>query len=310
MLSRLIPVILTLQLAFAAGANYTYDAGGRLIKAVYGNGTTITYTYDNAGNLLTRSVQISNAMSISSVTTAFGTANIAQNTWIVVKGTNLVPANTPAAGVIWSTAPSFNSGLMPAQLGTMSVTVDGKPGFIYFFCSAVTSTICTQDQINVLTPLDSKLGPVQVVVTNNGVSSPAFTANMTAISPAFLLFDTAGDIVATHLNSSLLGPVGLYSTSTPAKPGEQIVLYAVGFGLPSDSTLINGSSSQSGSLAPLPVCQIGGSPAPVIFAGLVEPGLYQFNVTVPSTAANGENSVACTYNGSATPAGDVISVQQ
>ncbi len=311
LLGRFILAILTLQFACAAGVNYTYDAGGRLAKAVYGNGSTITYTYDNAGNLLARSVATSNAMTINSVTTAFGPATIAQNTWIVVKGVNLVPANTPADGVIWSTAPSFASGLMPTQLGSVSVTVNGKTGFIYFYCSAVTSTICTEDQINVLTPLDSKLGPVQVVVTNNGVSSPPFTANMTAISPAFLLFDTAGHIVATHLNGSLLGPIGLYSTSTPAKPGEQIVLYAIGFGVPPNSTLVNGSSSQSGGLTPLPVCQIGGAPLPVVFAGLVvEPGLYQFNVTVPLTAPNGDLPVSCTYNGSTTPAGDLITVQQ
>jgi uncharacterized protein (TIGR03437 family) len=311
MLTRFILAILAVQFACAGGVNYSYDAGGRLIKAVYANGSTITYTYDGSGNLLSRSMQTSSTMTISSVTTAFGPSTIAQNTWIVVKGTNLVPANTPAAGVIWSTAPSFVTGQMPTQLGTVSVTVNGKPGFLYFYCSAVTSTVCNQDQINVLTPLDSTLGPVQVIVTNNGASSPAFTADMTAISPAFLLFSTAGYVVATHLNNSLLGPTSLYpGSSTPAQPGEEIVLYAIGFGLPSNSTLTNGSSTQSGTLSPLPVCQIGGTQVPVLFAGLVGPGLYQFNVTVPSTAANGDNPVGCTYNGSATPAGDLVTVQQ
>ncbi len=47
---------------FAAGraraetVNYTYDAAGRLVTAVYSSGVTIQYTYDKAGNLLQRSV--------------------------------------------------------------------------------------------------------------------------------------------------------------------------------------------------------------------------------------------------------------
>ena len=41
---------------------------------------------------------------------------------------------------------------------------------------------------------------------------------------------------------------------------------------------------QSGALAPLPTIQIGGMPATVQFAGLVSPGLYQFNVVVPDGA--------------------------
>ena len=36
------------------GSNYSYDAAGRLTKVDYGGGKTLTYTYDNAGNLLSR----------------------------------------------------------------------------------------------------------------------------------------------------------------------------------------------------------------------------------------------------------------
>lgn len=43
---------------FAAAAfgatNYSYDTAGRLTKVDYGGGKTLTYTYDNAGNLLNR----------------------------------------------------------------------------------------------------------------------------------------------------------------------------------------------------------------------------------------------------------------
>ena len=40
--------------AIALDVKYTYDAAGRLALVDYGNGATIGYTYDNAGNLLSR----------------------------------------------------------------------------------------------------------------------------------------------------------------------------------------------------------------------------------------------------------------
>lgn len=272
------------------------------------NGETFTLT--GSGSITQPKTGTS---TISSVTTANGGTVVAQNTFIIIKGTNLVPANTPATGVIWSTAPSFLSGLMPTQLGGISVTVDDKPAFVYFYCSAATDPACSQDQLNILTPLDNTTGLVPVVVTNvttsGTISTPPFFANMQAIAPSFLLFDIAGHIAATHANGNLLGPTTLYpGSSTPAAPGETIVLYAVGFGLPV-TALVNGSAIQTGSLPVLPVCQVGGTAAALGFAGLITPGLYQFNLTIPATAANGENSVGCAYNGAATPAGNLITVQ-
>ncbi len=248
--------------------------------------------------------------SVSSVTTANGGTDIAQNTWIVIKGNNLVPASAPAAGVDWSNAPDFASGMLPVKIANVSVSVNGKPAFIYFYCSAVTSTVCTSDQINVLSPLDSTTGQIQIVVNNQGVSSGPFTANMNAISPAFLLFSPAGYVVATHVDGSLLGPLSLYpGLSTPAKPGESVVVYGVGFGLPAN-LLTNGSSSQSGALPTLPQCQVGGSTAAVAFAGLISPGLYQFNLTIPLGSPNGDLPIVCAYNGASTPSNDVITVHQ
>ncbi|MDQ6704751.1 MAG: RHS repeat protein [Acidobacteriota bacterium] len=46
---------LVLAAAVASGAvNYSYDGAGRLAKVDYGNGKSIAYTYDKAGNLLSR----------------------------------------------------------------------------------------------------------------------------------------------------------------------------------------------------------------------------------------------------------------
>jgi uncharacterized protein (TIGR03437 family) len=126
------------------------------------------------------------------------------------------------------------------------------------------------------------------------------------------VFDTTGHSVAEHTNFSLLGPAGLFPTgptTTPAHPLEVVIVYAIGFGLPTTS-LVSGSSAQSGALPALPVCQMNGAPAPVTAAVLVSPGLYALFVTVPAGASTGDNVVSCSYQNSTTPAGNLITVQR
>jgi uncharacterized protein (TIGR03437 family) len=251
---------------------------------------------------------------ITSIDTAGGFPTIAQNGFIEIKGSNLSPSavSSPdcAPGYCWQ-ASDFVNNQMPTALHGVSVTVNGKPAFVYFI---------SPTQINALTPLDSTTGSVQVVVNNNSVSSTPFATTEIAVAPSFLLFNAQGYIAATHLNNTgcaasglvycYVGPTTLYpGASTPAAPGETIVAYAVGFGLPT-TTLTSGSATQSGLLPTSPSCKIGGNPATVGFAGLISPGLYQFNMTIPSTAANGDNTITCTYGGSSTPSSDLITVQR
>ncbi len=246
---------------------------------------------------------------ITSVNVAGGGTDIAQNTWIEIKGTGIVPKTTPATGVIWNDAPEFTTGHLPTQLNGVSVTVNGIPAYVYFYCSGtVVGSICSADQINVLTPLDPAEGTVNIVVNNGGVASAPFALNKKALTPAFLLFRSPY-VVATHADNRLLGPADLYpGLSTPAHPGEAVVLYAVGFG-PTSPAITGGSSSQSGVLDPLPVCTVGDNPATVAFAGLISPGLYQINLTIPLGTPAKDNSIRCTAKGAQTPTGDMISVQ-
>lgn len=313
MKTRIVLTLIAAQLTFAA-VNYSYDAAGRLTKIDYGTTGSINYTYDKAGNLLSRNVITSSSGTggvITSINTAGSpaSAGIMQNAWIEIKGNNLVPANTPAAGVIWSTAPEFAQNKMPTQIGTVSVTINGKAAYVYYYCSAATSP-CASDQVNVLAPLDSTTGDVQIVVTNGSSPSSPATASMKASVPSFFLF-SAPYVVATHANNGLLGPATLYpGLSTPAAKNEPVVLYGTGFGLPSTPPTL-GSSSQGGSLPTLPVCKIGIDIAPVAFAGLIAPGLIQVNLTTPNTASTTpDRAITCTYNNATTPAADVITVQQ
>jgi trimeric autotransporter adhesin len=254
-----------------------------------------------------------NTPAISVVTTAFtpNSSGIAQNTWTIIQGANLVPATTPAGGVTWSTAPSFAQGQMPTTLNGISVTINGKPAYIYAFCSAAPAgSECNKgvDQINVLSPIDATLGSVQVVVNNNGAISQPFTTTLHAMIPALFNFD-GSHVVATHLNYTDVGPSTLIpGYTTPASPGEQIIVYGSGFGIPAGATLIPGSASQSGTFSPFPTCTVGGTSATVAFAGILSPGLVQLNVDIPITAANGDDAISCTFNGVSTPVGNVVTV--
>jgi len=188
---------------------------------------------------------------------------------------------------------------MPTKLDTVSATVNGKPAFVYYISPL---------QVNILTPPDAPSGPAQVEVTYNGVTSAAFTAPTQSLSPSFFVYNGEPYVAARHSNGSLIGPATLYpGASTPAKPGEIIELYANGFGS-TNVPVQSGSVSQSGTLSPLPVVKIGGVAATVQFAGLVAPGEFQFNVTIPASLANVDQTVTATYGGVSTQSGALITI--
>lgn len=224
---------------------------------------------------------------IDSVNVVSGASNISENAWIEIHGFNLAPSNVPLGGMTWSSAPEFAQGKMPTQLDGVSVTVNGNPAYVYYI---------SQNQIDVLAPLDTKTGTVPVVVTTGTAVSAAFSVDKVALSPAFALSGGSKYLAATHANGTYVGPSTEGPLFTAAAPGEEIVLYGFGFGLPNGASLVGGSSTQSGSLPFLPTIQIGGKAAQVAFAGLISPGLYQFNVVVPSTAPSGDNAVTAVYN--------------
>jgi uncharacterized protein (TIGR03437 family) len=241
-------------------------------------------------------------IAITGVSVSGGGANIAQNAWVEIYGSNLAPASV-GAGLTWAGAPSFASGQMPTELQDVSVTVNGKPAYICFISAT---------QVNVLTPLDPTIGPVAVEVNNGTATSAAFTANLQTVAPGFVRFGDGTHIAAEHADFSLLGPAPMSVpgyTFTPATPGETILLYGDGFGLPV-STLTVGSAVQTGALPTLPQVTIGGTTATVRYAGVISPGLYQINVVVPSTSANGDNAVVAIYTGASTPSGAMIPVSR
>jgi uncharacterized protein (TIGR03437 family) len=235
---------------------------------------------------------------VSAVANAEGESpTIAPNTWVEIKGSNLAPAGDTR---IWQGS-DFKNNQMPTSLDNVSVTVNGKPAYVYYI---------SPSQINILTPPDAMPASVPVVVTANGASGAPFAAQAQPISPSFFVFNDNQHVAAVHLNGDLVGAASLSVpgyTFSPAKPGEVIQVYANGFG-PTSTALVSGAVTQAGTLTPLPAVKIGGIAATVQFAGLVFPGEFQFNIVVPSNTPGGDQSIAATYNGATTQAGTLIAI--
>ncbi|HYW47383.1 MAG TPA: hypothetical protein VE959_31230 [Bryobacteraceae bacterium] len=189
---------------------------------------------------------------------------------------------------------------MPAQLDGVAVTVNGKSAYVYYI---------SPTQVDILTPPDAMPEFVQVQLANAGVTSAQVTVQAQPDSPSFFAFNGGPYVAGTHLDGSYVGPASLYpGLSTPAKPGETVVLFANGFGT-TTTPVVSGSTLQSGTLATMPAIKIGGATATVSFAGLVAPGEFQFNVVVPSLVADGDQPVTAAYNGLSTQPGTLITIQ-
>src|SRR3984957_15356350 len=226
-----------------------------------------------------------------------GVATIAPNTWVEILGSNLGPAGDTRT---WGNS-DFVRGRLPTSLDGLSVTVNGVPAYVYYI---------SPTQVNILTPPKAISGSVPVQVSDNGVISANFMVQAQAESPSFFVFLGVPYIAATHVNGSYIGSTSLYpGLTTPAQPGETIVMYANGFGSTS-TPVVSGSETQSGTLSPMPEITIGGVAATVTFAGLVAPGEFQFNVVVPPSLANGDQPTMAMDDGLTTQAGTLITVQQ
>jgi len=219
---------------------------------------------------------------------------IAPNTWVEIKGANLAPAGDTR---IWQDSDLINN-QMPTQLDKVSATVNGKNAFVYYISPA---------QINILTPPDAMSGAAQIVVTNNGGVSSSFTAQAQTLSESFFVLGGGPYVAAVHAGGAIIAPTGLYPGSSPAKPGEVVMIYANGFGQ-TNVPITPGSSLQSGTLSPLPAIQIGGVNAKVQYAGLAYPGEFQFNVVIPSSLANGDQPITATYGNGTTQTGVLITI--
>lgn len=118
--------------AFAQSTGYSYDVLNRLTQIVYADGTTVTYTYDAAGNRLTKVVTVPCAFALSatsaatSATAGTGTVDVttsAECSWTAASNSSFIEVTSGAAGtgsgtVAYAVAANNTAS---ARVGTLTV---------------------------------------------------------------------------------------------------------------------------------------------------------------------------------------------
>jgi uncharacterized protein (TIGR03437 family) len=225
------------------------------------------------------------------------TPGIVPNSWFTITGTNL-----SATTRTWDNA--IVNGQLPTTLDGVSVTVGGKPAPVFFI---------SPTQINAVAP-DVGTGSMQVKVnTATGGESAAATVNSNTVDPAFFLWGGKYP-VATRQDFTLAVKNGtLGAPTTPAKPGEVIILWGTGFGptTPPAPFGVQIPASTFPTANPVKV-SVGGTDAEFFGAAMAPgfAGLYQVAIRIPASAADGDLSIVATVNGAQSPASTVITIQK
>jgi uncharacterized protein (TIGR03437 family) len=272
----------TIYVAAAAGPGNPTSVDNDDIYA-----TTYTVSPVTGGNAPTISCGVVSAGAFG------GFAAAAPGSWIEIYGMNL----GPSTGYQWQGS-DFSGNNAPTTLQGVSVKINGQSAFVDYVSAG---------QVNAQVPNGVGTGPAAVTVTTSNGSSAPYTLTLNALEPGLLAppsFTIGGMQYVEAFNSdgsyTLPTTSNLGLNSRPARPGETLVIYGVGFGpaaaggIPIPPGVI---VSQTNSLLNSMQMFFGGSQATLTYQGLAPSavGLYQFNVVVPSPLANSD-AVPLTFN--------------
>jgi uncharacterized protein (TIGR03437 family) len=203
----------------------------------------------------------------------------APGSWIEIYGTNLAGSTRE-----W-TAPEFTGRRAPVSLDGTSVAIAGTAAFVSFV---------SPGQVNAQVPTSLGPGPHPLVITTAAGTAPPVTLTLEAaragvLAPEQFRVDTrqyALALLPDRRSYALPAAAVQGIPSRPARPGEVVSLFGVGFGQVDPAI-------PAGEIAPGPAritaaleILFGDVAATVSYAGLVPGavGLYQFNVVVPEVA--------------------------
>ncbi len=217
---------------------------------------------------------------------------ISPGTWIEIYGATLTNVTREWAG--WD----FSGANAPKSLEGVGVTVGGKDAFVRFV---------SPGQINAQVPDGIGTGPVNVIVKNDtGTSDPipmtaAARATQTLVPPRWNVGGRQLVAAVFPDNVTFVAKVGEIAgvPTRPAKPGETMIVYAIGAGATAP-TVAAGSIASGSTVLTNATALFGTAPATVAYAGLSPGfvGLYQFNLVVPNVAA-GDVKLTLSVDGAA-----------
>jgi uncharacterized protein (TIGR03437 family) len=237
------------------------------------------------------------APAIASVVNAAGfQPGIVANSWVTIQGTNLAAQTDD-----WSH--SIINGALPTSLDSVSVTMGGKPAYVYYI---------SPGQLNLLAP-DLPAGPVTVTVTTPGGTGTSFATTASLYGPAFFLWP-GSQVVATRQDYTYAVKAGTFAgaATIAAKPGEVIILWGTGFGptMPAAPQGVSVPASGGYPTASAPTVTVNNTPAVVYGAALApgSAGLYQIAIQVPTTLGDGDWPIQASIGGVLSPTGVVLSI--
>jgi uncharacterized protein (TIGR03437 family) len=178
---------------------------------------------------------------------------------------------------------------LPTTVSGTSITIGGIQAPLYYV---------SPTQINAQIPYELAAGnQYQLVVNTNGALSTPQTLQLSKAAPQVLQY-SSGSVVAQHLDGSLV------SATSPAAPGEDLVIYLSGLGAV-NIPVADGAASPSNPPAQVvdtPTLTLNGSSVKVLFAGLTPTlaGLYQIDFVVPAGLNTGSYTLVIAQDGSAT----------
>lgn len=153
----------------------------------------------------------------------------------------------------------------------------------------------TPTQLNFQVPVELTGTSFTIQVKVNGQASALKTIQVAPITPGIFAFNSQGTGAGAITHNDNAGtPI---SDSSPAAPGETIVIYATGLGSVTPSVATGTTATGLTATVAAPTVTIDGVPAQVSFSGLAPccVGLNQINVVLPSnvrTSANVNVSVS------------------
>jgi uncharacterized protein (TIGR03437 family) len=291
------PTFITLSLSFTL----TLCAGSAFGQAKPPQGKLPAIFHGALSSRLAAADTVAVSISQGGVVPIYSAATTIQpSSWISIYGSNLA---TGAQG--WNND-------FPTSLNGTSVLINNKPAYLLFVSPGV---------IDAQAPDDTARGSVVVQVNTPGGNASS-TVTLGDVGPSFSVLGAkyvAGVIPRSDGSGTqgggtydFLGPKGspLGFVTVPAKAGDVVALYGVGFGPTTTSPPAGG---------PLPAgpAAIAKDPIQVLINGvainapaaLSEAGLYQLNITIPPGLGTGDMPIIATVNGVQTPTGIFISLQ-
>jgi uncharacterized protein (TIGR03437 family) len=265
-----------------SGFALAYDSGHSQV-VLFGSAGTWTY---GVGAPPPSGPSITGVVSAS----AFGAfSSVAPGSWVEIYGSNLAPDMQGWTGA------DFKGTNAPTMLNGVSVSIGGQAAFVDYI---------SPTQVNAQLPSNIAVGgPLQLTVTNGSETSAPVNVTVNPTEPGLLApasFKIGGNqyVVAQHSDGSYVLAVGAIPglASSPAKPGETVVIYGVGFGPVTPNIPAGEIATETNQLSASFQILFGKTSAKLPYYGLAPNfvGLYQFNVTVPAVADN--DLVPLTFN--------------